>query len=70
MEKGGLNVRQIARRLGADAARTIVRSDGERSRKRTEFRDQRGGPGGGFGGPGSTEERVQEGSAPFARNRR
>ena len=65
MEKGGLNVRQIARRLGADAARTIVRSDGERSRKRTEFLDQRSRPEGGVCGPGGAEEGVQEGSAPF-----
>jgi len=65
-----LDIPQKACRLGADAARAIVRADGQRGRQRAEFGDQRGGPGGGFGRPGPPKECVQEGSAPFARNRR
>ena len=70
VEQGGLDIPQIACRLGPDAACAVPGAGGERGGQRAEFGDQRVGPGSGLGRPGPSEERVQEGSAPNAFSRR
>jgi hypothetical protein len=65
MEQPRLDLGQEPGRALADDPGAIAGPDRERGRQRPEFGDQRRGPGGGIGGPGGPEERVQERSAPL-----